>query len=88
MAYKLSKKAAVAKKKRDLAAAKTPDRRKKKAENQKLRRKAKNNKKNLRGKDYDHTKGRFTSVKNNREGTEKVLNLKNLRKNKKKVKWP
>lgn len=68
MAYKLSKKAAVAKKKRDLAAAKTPDRRKKKAENQKIRRKAKNSGKDLRGKDYDHTKGRFTSVKNNRGG--------------------
>ena len=63
---KLSKKAAAAKKKRDLATAKTPARRKKKAENQRLRRAANKAGKNLRGKDYDHKKKKFTSVKKNR----------------------
>ena len=63
---KLSKKAAAAKKKRDLATAKTPARRKKKAENQRLRRAAKKAGKDIRGKDYDHKKKKFTSVKKNR----------------------
>tara|TARA_B100000927_G_C16421396_1_gene451534 strand:- start:622 stop:855 length:234 start_codon:yes stop_codon:yes gene_type:complete len=75
MAYKLSAKAKVAKKKRDLKAAKTSDRRKKKAENQKIRRKAKKNGKNISGKDYDHKTKRFTSIKSNRgnrgKGTKK-----------------
>ena len=46
----------------------TPSRRAKKAENQRLRRKAKKRGVNLRGKDYDHTKKRFVSVKKNRGG--------------------
>tara|TARA_B100000963_G_scaffold302039_1_gene274832 strand:+ start:628 stop:861 length:234 start_codon:yes stop_codon:yes gene_type:complete len=75
MAYKLSAKAKVAKKKRDLKAAKTSDRRKKKAENQKIRRKAKKNGKDISGKDYDHKTKRFTSIKSNRgnrgKGTKK-----------------
>jgi len=53
---------------RDLAAAKTPGRRNKKAENQRLRRAAKKAGVNLEGKDYDHTKKKFVSVKSNRGG--------------------
>lgn len=65
---KLSIKAAKKKAVRDKAFAMTPERRAKKAENQRLRRKAKKNGVNLRGKDYDHTKKRFVSVKANRGG--------------------
>ena len=54
----LSPQAAEAKAERDLAAAKTDDRKNKKAENQKGV--------NLAGKDYDHSKGKFVSVKDNR----------------------
>ena len=72
---KLSPKAAAAKKKRDLAFAKTFARKKKKAENQRKRRAAKKKGKNLKGKDYDHKTGRFTSIKKNRgnrgKGTKK-----------------
>jgi hypothetical protein len=72
---KLSKKAASAKKKRDLAFAKTFARKRKKAENQRLRRAAKKSGKNIRGKDYDHKKKKFVSVKKNRgnygKGTKK-----------------
>lgn len=72
---KLSAKARAAKKKRDLAYAKTDDRRKKKAENQRKRRKAIKQGKNIKGKDYDHKTRRFTSIKNNRgnrgKGTKK-----------------
>ena len=53
---------------RDLAAAKTPSRRSKKAENQRLRRAAKKAGVKLKGKDYDHTKKKFVSVKANRGG--------------------
>ena len=63
---KLSKKAAAAKKKRDLAYAKTPRRRAMKAENQRKRRAAKKAGKNVNGKDYDHKRKRFVSVKSNR----------------------
>ena len=65
---KLSIKAAKKKAIRDKAFAMTPSRRAKKAENQRLRRKAKKRGVNLRGKDYDHTKKRFVSVKKNRGG--------------------
>ena len=68
MAYKLSLRALVAKRKRDLAAANTPRREKMRAENQRKRRKAIKNGKNIKGKDYDHTKKRFVSVKANRGG--------------------
>ena len=72
---KLSKKAAKDKKKRDLAFAKTFTRKRKKAENQRLRRAAKKKGKNIRGKDYDHKKKKFVSVKKNRgnygKGTKK-----------------
>jgi hypothetical protein len=68
MAQKLSAKARREKAKRDLEYAKTDDRKRKKAENQRKRRKAeKNHGKNwLLDKDYDHTKQRFVSVKQNR----------------------
>jgi len=44
----------------------TTDRRMKKAENQRKRRAALKRGMNLAGKDYDHTRGRFVSVKVNR----------------------
>ena len=72
---KLSPKAAQAKKKRDLAAANTPERKRKRAENQRKRRAAKKSGLNIKGKDYDHKSGRFKSVKKNRgndgQGTKK-----------------
>ena len=68
MAQKLSAKAKLAKKKRDLAAANTRRREKMRAENQRKRRKAKKSGKSIKGKDYDHTKKKFVSVKANRGG--------------------
>ena len=65
---KLSPKAAADKKKRDLAFAKTFARKRKKAENQRKRRKAIKEGKDIKGKDYDHTKNKFVSVKANRGG--------------------
>ena len=62
----LSPKAAAAKAARDLAYAKTDDRKNKKAENQRLRRAALKKGMDLTGKDYDHSKGKFVSVKANR----------------------
>ena len=60
---KLSKRAALAKKKRDLAAANTRRRERMRAENQRKRRAAK---KAGKSKDYDHKTRRFTSIKANR----------------------
>ena len=68
MAQKLSIKARAAKKKRDLAAANTRKREKMRAENQRKRRKAIKKGKNIKKKDYDHTKKKFVSVKANRGG--------------------
>ena len=68
MAQKLSTRARAAKKKRDLAAANTRRREKMRAENQRKLRKAKKKGKNIKGKDYDHTKKKFVSVKSNRGG--------------------
>ncbi len=65
---KLSPKARADKKKRDLAFAKTFARKRKKAENQRLRRKAIKEGKDIKDKDYDHTKNKFVSVKANRCG--------------------
>ena len=62
----LSLQAAEDKAVRDLAAAKTDDRKNKKAENQRLRRVALKKGVSLAGKDYDHSKGKFVSVKDNR----------------------
>jgi hypothetical protein len=66
MAQKLSPKAAKDKAERDLARAKTPDRRAKKAECQRERRAAEKKGADLKGKDFDHTKRKFVSVKENR----------------------
>mgnify|MGYP003132012636 FL=1 len=66
MAQKLSPKASAAKKKRDLAFAKSFARKKKKAENQRKRRAAIKAGKNIKGKDYDHKDKKFKSVKKNR----------------------
>ena len=68
MAYKLSLRAIMAKRKRDLAAANSPSRRKMRAENQKKRREAIKKGKNIKKKDYDHTKKKFVSIKANRGG--------------------
>ena len=63
---KLSPLAAKRKAIRDKKYAMTADRRMKKAENQRKRRAALKRGINLNGKDYDHTRGRFVSVKVNR----------------------
>ena len=68
MPQKLTSRALVAKRKRDLAAANTRRREKMRAENQRKRRKAIKAGKNIKGKDYDHTKKKFVSVKANRGG--------------------
>ena len=68
MPQKLSARALAAKRKRDLAAANSPRRKKMRAENQRKRRKAIKAGKNINGKDYDHTKKRFVSIKANRGG--------------------
>ncbi len=72
---KLSPTARRAKKARDLAFAKTHARKRKKAENQRKRRAAKKAGKDIKGKDYDHKKRKFVSVKKNRgnygKGTKK-----------------
>jgi len=60
---KLSLKARIAKRKRDLEYAKTPERRKKKAHAQRMRNAAGSN---ADGKDWDHKDGKFKSVKSNR----------------------
>ena len=77
MVQKLSSRALMAKRKRDLAAANTPRREKMRAENQKKRRKAIKNGKNIKGMDYDHTKKKFVSVKANRGGHGKGTKKKN-----------
>ena len=64
---KLSPVAAKAKAERDLAYANGPYK-KKRAENQMKRRAALKKGVNLKGKDYDHTKKKFVSVKANRGG--------------------
>ena len=64
---KLSKKAAADKAARDKAYMMGPYK-KKKAENQRKRRAALKKGVDLTGKDYDHTKGKFVSVKSNRGG--------------------
>lgn len=65
---KLSRRAAAAKKKRDLATANSARRKAMRAENQRKRRAAIKAGKNIRGKDYDHKTKRFVSVKKNRGG--------------------
>ena len=68
MSQRLSATARRAKAARDKRAAMTDDRRRKKAENQRKRRAAIKAGKNIKGKDYDHTKKKFVSVKANRGG--------------------
>ena len=63
---KLSLKARIAKKKRDLKRANRADRKAKRAENQRKRRAAKKAGKNIKGKDFDHKTKKFISVKANR----------------------
>ena len=63
---KLSLKARIAKKKRDLAAANTDRRKKMRTENQRKRRAAIKAGKSIKGKDYDHKTKKFISVKANR----------------------
>jgi len=65
---KLSKKAAAAKKIRDKKAMMSTEGKAKKAENQRRRRAyiKKHGKNSLAGLDWDHTRGRFVSVKVNR----------------------
>ena len=65
---KLSPQALKAKRSRDLEYANSPERKAKRAENQRRRRAAvkKHGGNWLTDKDYDHSKGQFTSVKNNR----------------------
>jgi len=67
---KLSPEGARAKARRDLAAANSPDRKAKRADSQMKRREAIKSGRNIKGKDYDHNSGRFTSVKHNRGGTQ------------------
>ena len=73
---KLSPLAAKRKALRDKKYAMTADRKMKKAENQRKRRAALKKGLNLKGKDYDDTRGRFVSVKVNRgnggRGTKKA----------------
>ena len=76
MKQKLSKRALLAKRRRDLAYALTPRRRKMKAENQRKRRAAIKAGKNIKGKDYDHNTKRFISVKRNRSKTKTTNNTK------------
>lgn len=71
---RLSPQARAAKKKRDLAFAKTPRRTAMKAENQRKRRAAKKAGKSVAGKDYDHNTGKFVSVKTNRSATKTTNN--------------
>ena len=72
---KLSPKARAAKKKRDLAFAKTFARKRKKAENQRKRREAIKEGKDIKNKDFDHKDRKFKSIKANRgndgKGTKK-----------------
>jgi hypothetical protein len=68
MPQKLSPAARKKKAARDLAYAKTPRRRAMKAETQKKRRDAIKKGVNIKGKDWDHNKGKFVSVKVNRGG--------------------
>ena len=76
MAQKLSPKAKKAKAERDLAYAKTDRRTKMKAENQRKRRAAKKKGQDIDGKDYDHNRKRFVSVKVNRSATKTTNNTK------------
>ena len=66
MPQKLSKTAALAKARRDKAYAMSDNGKKKKRESEKKRRDAKKAGRSIEGKDYDHKRGKFVSVKSNR----------------------
>lgn len=76
MGQKLSPKAKKAKAERDLAYAMTDRRTEMKAENQRKRRAAKKKGQNIDGKDYDHNRKRFVSIKINRSATKTTNNTK------------
>ena len=76
MGQKLSPKAKADKAKRDLAYAMTDRRTAMKAENQRKRRAAKKKGQNIDGKDYDHNRKRFVSIKTNRSATKTMNNTK------------
>ena len=76
MGQKLSPKAKADKAKRDLAYAMTDRRTAMKAENQRKRRAAKKKGQNIDGKDYDHNRKRFVSIKTNRSATKTTNNTK------------
>lgn len=65
---RLSRRAAAAKKRRDLRHANSDRRKRMRAENQRLRRAAKKAGKKIDGKDYDHKTRSFVSIKKNRGG--------------------
>jgi hypothetical protein len=76
MGQKLSPKAKADKAKRDLAYAMTDRRTAMKAENQRKRRAAKKKGQNIDGKDYDHNRKKFVSIKTNRSATKTTNNTK------------
>ena len=76
MGQKLSPKAKADKAKRDLAYAMTDRRTAMKAENQRKRRAAKKRGQNIDGKDYDHNRKKFVSIKTNRSATKTTNNTK------------
>ena len=76
MGQKLSPKAKADKEKRDLAYAMTDRRTAMKAENQRKRRAAKKKGQNIDGKDYDHNRKKFVSIKTNRSATKTTNNTK------------
>jgi len=76
MGQKLSPKAKADKAKRDLAYAMTDRRTALKSENQRKRRAAKKKGQNIDGKDYDHNRKKFVSIKTNRSATKTTNNTK------------
>jgi len=80
MPQKLSPTAKAAKRRRDLKTANSTRRKKMRAENQRKRRAAKKRGLNIKGKDYDHTKKKFVSVKANRGGHGKGTKKNNTKK--------
>mgnify|MGYP000595266350 FL=1 len=76
MGQKLSPKAKADKAKRDLAYAMTDRRTAMKAENQRKKRAAKKKGQNIDGKDYDHNRKKFVSIKTNRSATKTTNNTK------------
>tara|TARA_R110001592_G_scaffold121666_1_gene327610 strand:+ start:124 stop:375 length:252 start_codon:yes stop_codon:yes gene_type:complete len=63
---RLSASAAKAKASRDLRYAKSPDRKAKKAHSQREQRKAIKSGQSVKGKDFDHKRGKYVSINSNR----------------------